>query len=152
MGYQQESVGVPRINAWRFMYQEPTPVATVWLGTAAIKICFTEAGAVCAQAALTAVSEGYDAIKVDTVAMDRHGNPEPAKPTGSPIKLCVWVGDRMAAIRDAVGLMRISFVSVRLTDTTSAIQFWPHDRRTGHLLLRRAGHAVEPRADEAGCR
>lgn len=44
-----------------------------------------------AQAALTAVSEGYDAIKVDTVAMDRHGNWNQQTSTGlSPIKSCVW--------------------------------------------------------------
>ncbi len=44
-----------------------------------------------AQAALTAVSEGYDAIKVDTVAMDRHGNWNQQNLNG-PLtdKSCVW--------------------------------------------------------------
>ncbi len=62
------------------------------------------------------------------------------------------LGDRMAAIRDAVGPdVDIIAEMQRLTDTTGD-SVWPHDRRTGHLLLRRAGHAVKSRTDEAGCR
>lgn len=62
-----------------------------------------------AQAALTAVSEGYDAIKVDTVAMDRHGNWNQQNLNGPLTDKILRLGyDRMAAIRDAVGPMWIS--------------------------------------------
>lgn len=57
-----------------------------------------------AQAALIAVNEGYDAIKVDTVAMDRHGNWNQQNLNGPLTDKILRLGyDRMAAIRDAVG-------------------------------------------------
>lgn len=78
-----------------------------------------------AQAALTAVSEGYDAIKVDTVAMDRHGNWNQQNLNGPLTDKILRTGyDRMAAIRDAVGPdVDIIAEMHAFTDTTSAIQF-----------------------------
>ncbi|MEA1393021.1 mandelate racemase/muconate lactonizing enzyme family protein, partial [Salmonella enterica] len=78
-----------------------------------------------AQAALTAVSEGYDAIKVDTVAMDRHGNWNQQNLNGPLTDKILRLGyDRMAAIRDAVGPdVDIIAEMHAFTDTTSAIQF-----------------------------
>jgi L-alanine-DL-glutamate epimerase-like enolase superfamily enzyme len=78
-----------------------------------------------AQAALAAVAEGYDAVKVDPIAMDTEGNWNKQNLTGVlQNKVLRLAYNRLEAIRKAVGLdVDIIAEMHAYTDTTSAIQF-----------------------------
>ena len=78
-----------------------------------------------AEAALAAVTEGYDALKVDAIAMDMQGNWNKHKLTGVLSNQVVRIGyDRLKAIREAVGPdVDIIVENHALTDTTASIQF-----------------------------
>ncbi|NVO13661.1 MAG: mandelate racemase/muconate lactonizing enzyme family protein [Rhodoplanes sp.] len=78
-----------------------------------------------AEAARTAVAEGYDALKVDTVAMDHEGNWNKRYLTGPlPDKVLRLGYDRLVAMREAVGRDVDIIVEMHaFTDTISAIQF-----------------------------
>lgn len=78
-----------------------------------------------AEAARIAVAEGYDAIKVDTIAMDDKGNWNQRNLTGVlPDKVLRLGYDRLKAMRDAIGRdVDIIAEMHSFTDTTAAIQF-----------------------------
>ncbi|SDE36232.1 mandelate racemase/muconate lactonizing enzyme family protein [Sporomusa acidovorans] len=78
-----------------------------------------------AEAAMAAVAEGYDAIKVDAIAMDMQGNWNKHKLNGVLSDQVVRVGyNRLKAIRKAVGPdVDIIVENHALTDTTAAIQY-----------------------------
>jgi L-alanine-DL-glutamate epimerase-like enolase superfamily enzyme len=78
-----------------------------------------------ADAALKAVADGYDAIKVDVNEMDEFGNVKKRNLYGPLSKKVLRVGyDRLKAMREAVGPdVDIIVEAHALTDTTSAIQF-----------------------------
>lgn len=78
-----------------------------------------------ADVARVAVEEGYDAIKVDTIAMDKEGNWNRGNLTGVlPDKTLRMGYDRLKAMRDAVGKDVDIIVEMHaFTDTTVAIQF-----------------------------
>lgn len=78
-----------------------------------------------AEAARVAVAEGYDAIKVDTIAMDDKGNWNQRDLTGVLPDRVLRLGyNRLKAIREAVGRdVDIIAEMHSFTDTTAAIQF-----------------------------
>ena len=78
-----------------------------------------------AQAALAAVADGYDAVKVDPIAMDTEGNWNKQNLNGVlSNKVLRLAYDRLEAIREAVGPdVDIITEMHAFTDTTSAIQF-----------------------------
>lgn len=78
-----------------------------------------------AEAARIAVAEGYDAIKVDPIAMDRHGKWNQQNLNGVLQDKVLRLGyDRLKAIRDAVGRDVDIIVEMHsFTSTTGAIQF-----------------------------
>jgi len=78
-----------------------------------------------AEAALAAVAEGYDSIKVDPIAMDSQGGWNQQTLTGVlPDRVLRLAYNRLKAIRDAVGRDVDIIVEMHcFTDTTAAIQF-----------------------------
>ncbi len=78
-----------------------------------------------AEAALIAVSEGYDSLKVDAIAMDEKGNWNQRNLNGVLSDRTLRLGyNRLKAIRDAVGPdVDIIAEMHSFTDTTAAIQF-----------------------------
>ncbi len=78
-----------------------------------------------ADAALQALADGYDSIKVDVNEMDEFGNVKKRNLCGPQPQKVLRVGyDRLKAIREAVGPdVDIIVEAHALTDTTSAIQF-----------------------------
>ncbi|HWR39272.1 MAG TPA: mandelate racemase/muconate lactonizing enzyme family protein [Patescibacteria group bacterium] len=78
-----------------------------------------------ADAALKAVADGYDAIKVDVNEMDEFGNVKKRNLCGPLPAKTLRVGyDRLKAMREAVGPdVDIIVEAHALTDTTSAIKF-----------------------------
>ncbi|MGV4276138.1 mandelate racemase/muconate lactonizing enzyme family protein [Citrobacter farmeri] len=78
-----------------------------------------------AEAALVAVAEGYDAIKVDVLAMDPHGNWNKQNLCGvMPDKVLRLGYNRLKAMRDAIGPDIDIIVEMHaFTDTTASIQF-----------------------------
>ncbi|MBP2636142.1 MAG: dgoD [Firmicutes bacterium] len=78
-----------------------------------------------ADAALQAVADGYDAIKVDVNEMDEFGNVKKRNLCGPlPAKVLRVGYDRLKAMREAVGPdVDIIVEAHALTDTTSAIKF-----------------------------
>lgn len=78
-----------------------------------------------AEAARIAVAEGYDAIKVDTIAMDDKGNWNQRNLNGVlPDKVLRLGYNRLKAIKDAIGPDVDIIVEMHsFTDTTAAIQF-----------------------------
>jgi len=78
-----------------------------------------------AEAALVAKGEGYDALKVDVIAMDEKGNWNQRNLTGVlPDKVLRLGYDRLKAMREAVGPDVDIIVEMHaFTDTTAAIQF-----------------------------
>ena len=78
-----------------------------------------------ADAALQALADGYDSIKVDVNEMDEFGNVKKRNLCGPLSQKVLRVGyDRLKAMREAVGPdVDIIVEAHALTDTTSAIQF-----------------------------
>ena len=78
-----------------------------------------------ADAALQALADGYDSIKVDVNEMDEFGNVKKRNLCGPQPQKVLRVGyDRLKAMREAVGPdVDIIVEAHALTDTTSAIQF-----------------------------
>jgi L-alanine-DL-glutamate epimerase-like enolase superfamily enzyme len=78
-----------------------------------------------AEAALIAVSEGYDSLKVDPIAMDEKGNWNQRNLNGVLSDRTLRLGyNRLKAIREAVGRdVDIIAEMHAFTDTTAAIQF-----------------------------
>ena len=78
-----------------------------------------------ADAALQALADGYDSIKVDVNEMDEFGNLKKRNLCGPQPQKVLRVGyDRLKAMREAVGPdVDIIVEAHALTDTTSAIQF-----------------------------
>ena len=78
-----------------------------------------------ADAALPALADGYDSIKVDVNEMDEFGNVKKRNLCGPLSQKVLRVGyDRLKAMREAVGPdVDIIVEAHALTDTTSAIQF-----------------------------
>jgi mandelate racemase len=78
-----------------------------------------------AQAALNAVADGYDAVKVDLLEFDYEGNMKCIDLTGPlPDKVVRMGVERLAAIREAVGPdVDIIVENHAETDVTAAIQF-----------------------------
>ena len=78
-----------------------------------------------AEAARTAVAEGFDAIKVDPIAMDEHGNWNKRNLTGVLSDRTLRLGyNRVKAMREAIGRDVDIIVEMHsFTDTTAAIQF-----------------------------
>lgn len=78
-----------------------------------------------AEAALQAVADGYDSIKVDVNEMDEFGNVKKRNLCGPLSPKVLRVGyNRLKAMRDAVGPdVDIIVEAHALTDTTAAIQF-----------------------------
>ena len=78
-----------------------------------------------ADAALQALADGYDSIKVDVNEMDEFGNVKKRNLCGPQTQKVLRVGyDRLKAMREAVGPdVDIIVEAHALTDTTSAIQF-----------------------------
>lgn len=78
-----------------------------------------------AEAAKIAIAEGYDAIKVDTIAMDEKGNWNQRNLNGVlPDKILRLGYNRLKAMRDAIGPDVDIIVEMHsFTDTTAAIQF-----------------------------
>ena len=78
-----------------------------------------------ADAALQALADGYDSIKVDVNEMDEFGNVKKRNLCGHQPQKVLRVGyDRLKAMREAVGPdVDIIVEAHALTDTTSAIQF-----------------------------
>jgi L-alanine-DL-glutamate epimerase and related enzymes of enolase superfamily len=78
-----------------------------------------------AEVARTAIAEGYDAIKVDTIAMDDKGNWNQRDLTGVLSDQTLRMGyNRLKAMREAVGANVDIIVEMHaFTDTTAAIQF-----------------------------
>lgn len=78
-----------------------------------------------AEVARVAVDEGYDAIKVDTIAMDEGGNWNQRNLNGVLSDKTLRLGyDRLKAMREAVGPNVDIIVEMHaFTDTTAAIQF-----------------------------
>lgn len=78
-----------------------------------------------AEAAQIAVAEGYDAIKVDPIAMDEKGNWNQRNLNGVlPDKVLRLGYNRLKAMRDAIGPDVDIIVEMHsFTDTTAAIQF-----------------------------
>lgn len=78
-----------------------------------------------AEAARIAVAEGYDAIKVDTIAMDAKGNWNQQNLSGVlPDRILRLGYERLKAMREAVGRdVDIIAEMHAFTDTTAAIQF-----------------------------
>jgi L-alanine-DL-glutamate epimerase-like enolase superfamily enzyme len=78
-----------------------------------------------AEAALIAVSEGYDSLKVDAIAMDEKGNWNQRNLNGVLSDRTLRLGyNRLKAIREAVGPdVDIIAEMHAFTDTTAAIQF-----------------------------
>lgn len=88
-----------------------------------------------ADAALTAKAEGYDAIKVDVIAMDGHGNWNQRNLTGILPNSIIKMGyDRLAAMREAVGPdMDIIVEMHSFTSAAPAIQFGKRIEELGVL-------------------
>ena len=78
-----------------------------------------------ADAALQALADGYDSIKVDVNEMDEFGNVKKRNLCGPQPQKVLRVGyDRLKAMREAVGPdVDIIVEAHALTDSTSAIQF-----------------------------
>lgn len=78
-----------------------------------------------AEAARIAVAEGYDAIKVDPIAMDRHGKWNQQNLNGVLQDKVLRLGyNRLKAIREAIGSDIDIIVEMHsFTSTTGAIQF-----------------------------
>lgn len=78
-----------------------------------------------AEAARIAVAEGYDALKVDPIAMDDKGNWNQRNLTGVLPDRVLRLGyDRLKAMKEAVGRDVDIIVEMHaFTDTTAAIQF-----------------------------
>lgn len=78
-----------------------------------------------AETAMIAIAEGYDAIKVDPIAMDRKGNWNQQNLMGPlPDRIVRLAYDRLKAIREAAGPDLDIIVEMHaFTDTSSAIQF-----------------------------
>jgi len=78
-----------------------------------------------ADAALQALADGYDSIKVDVNEMDEFGNVKKRNLCGPLSQKVLRVGyDRLKAMREAVGPdVDISVAAHALPDTTSAIKF-----------------------------
>lgn len=78
-----------------------------------------------AEAALRAINEGYDSIKVDSNEIDEYGNVKKRNLCGPLSNKVLRVGyNRLKAMREAVGPdVDIIVEAHALTDTTSAIQY-----------------------------
>ncbi|WP_094604611.1 D-galactonate dehydratase [Sporomusa silvacetica DSM 10669] len=78
-----------------------------------------------AEAALAAVDEGYDSIKIDVLAMDDKANWNQRNLNGVLSNQTLRLGyNRLKAVREAVGLDVDIIVEMHaFTDTTAAIQF-----------------------------
>jgi L-alanine-DL-glutamate epimerase-like enolase superfamily enzyme len=93
-------------------------------GTGTDKAMLVEPGQY-AEAALVAVNEGYDAIKIDVLAMDDKGNWNQRNLNGVLSDRTARLGyNRLKAVREAVGPDVDIIVEMHaFTDTTAAIQF-----------------------------
>jgi L-alanine-DL-glutamate epimerase-like enolase superfamily enzyme len=78
-----------------------------------------------AQTAAVAVADGYDAIKIDVLAMDEHGNWNQRNLNGCISDSVLRLGyDRLKAVREKIGRGIDIIVEMHsFTDTTAAIQF-----------------------------